>query len=516
QGNVIRAREELERALRLWVSIGNRGMRAGTLVDLGNLRWDLGQLAEAEEAQLEAQQEAQASGYLRQEGYAAASLGDVLRDRRKFERSQQAYERGLMIAEKAGDRFLQVVALDGLARCYLYAGSAGLAHATIARARLLADERESPYEQGLCADTLGLFYLVDGRLDLAIRELERAHGQLESRSSVRERARVKLHLGLALLRRGDRERARELAQTALRLLPAQAKEPLLAMEGEWLSELLQLVGPAGPSWLADLVELPVPRLSAARPTVVSPNRAILCFTLGRSDVELDGSPVGAGEWQTQKAKELWFYLLAHGPVPRNQVIEALWPDSQLAKGLSALHTTLHRLRRTLFVGCVERQGELYGISPSANVWSDDRDFERAAIVLRRLETVELSEEQITTAAKAVNLYRGPYLESIDAAWCDTRRQGLQVLYLRLLRSLVEQAHLAQHFEQAISFAELFLQTEPDDEGIHELIMRSHALGGNRSAALRHYQRYAQQLRDELATQPSRRLRSLVDQISREG
>src|SRR5439155_10320549 len=81
-------------------------------------------------------------------------------------------------------------------------------------------------------------------------------------------------------------------------------------------------------------------------------RALRCYTLGRADVEVDGRLVLAGAWPTQKAKELWFYLLAHGPVPREQMAEALWPESEPGRGLSSLHTTVHRVRRTLFPDCL--------------------------------------------------------------------------------------------------------------------------------------------------------------------
>jgi ATP/maltotriose-dependent transcriptional regulator MalT/DNA-binding SARP family transcriptional activator len=518
-GDLERAQRELGRANHLWQNLHNRGMRAGTLIVLGNLHADNGELGEAERILTEAEEEARSSGYLRLEGYAAQSCGDVLRDQRKFEAARQTYERGLLSADRVGDRFLQVVSLESLARSYLYAGSVGLAHATIARARLLADERDSPYEQGLCADTLGLFYLIDGRVDLAERELEKAHGWLDKRGSVRERGRVKLHLAFSLLRRGNRERARQLAVDGLKLFPAGASEPLLAVEGELLVDLLRNVVDAAPDWVRGVVaRFPAAEDAAtvAVPPTVVAKRSVRCFALGRSDVELDGAPIADADWQTQKTKELWFYLLAEGPAPRSQIIEALWPDSEANRGVSTFHTTLHRLRRALFLDCVERDGELYRVSNKVQVWSDDREFEAQALAFRRPHPAELSEEQLQRAVAAVDLYRGPYLAKFDVLWSDGRRNHLATLYLRVLRTLAEQARRTGRNEEAITFAERYLQTQPDDDSVHELIMRCHVDLGNRPAALRHYRRYAEQLREELATQPSRRLRQLSEQIAREG
>ena len=117
--------------------------------------------------------------------------------------------------------------------------------------------------------------------------------------------------------------------------------------------------------------------------------------------------------------------------------------------------------------------------------------------------------------QALDLYRGPYLAPLDADWCALRRRRLQSLYLRVLHDQIDQAWATGQPELAISYAERFLRTEPDDETVHEALMRGYAALGNRPAALRHYQRYAQQLQDELQAQPPRRLRLLSEQIAQD-
>jgi DNA-binding SARP family transcriptional activator len=207
--------------------------------------------------------------------------------------------------------------------------------------------------------------------------------------------------------------------------------------------------------------------------------------------------------------------LANGPVPRDQIIEALWPDTEGGKGQSALHTTVHRVRRTLFSDCLERRGDLWSVATSVKIWTDDREFESMAARLRVRTSTDLTPEDVETAKAAVRLYGGPYLPTLDVSWSDNRRRRLEGQYLRLLRALIDNARDDKRYDEAIGYAELYLQTDADDEVIHEALMRSHALQGNRSAALRHYHRYAQQIRDELAAQPSRRLRLLSEQIARE-
>src|SRR5207244_3246347 len=160
-------------------------------------------------------------------------------------------------------------------------------------ARNLAGERESLYERALCEDTFGLICLDGGQIERAREALEQACRWLELTAGGRDLARARLHLALTRLRAGESEPASELARQALPLLPAGADDPLLAIEGARLAELLQLVAPVGPSWLAHVIASTEPRPlpEVAKPAIVllpttSAPRAIRCYTLGRADVEV--------------------------------------------------------------------------------------------------------------------------------------------------------------------------------------------------------------------------------------
>jgi LuxR family maltose regulon positive regulatory protein len=521
-GDVLRARTALGEAVGHWRAIANEGMLAGTLIVLGNLHYDLGQLDEALRQLGEAQRAARESGYLRLDGYATESMADVQRDRGKFDEAQSAYEQGMTIGERVSDRHLQIISLEGLARAQLYANDLNLAQATVARARHLAGESDSPYERGLCEDTHGVLCLETGRLAEALAAAEQACEWLSAGGAARDLARARLHLALVCLRSGQTDRAVETAVSALNLLPGGADESLLAVEGRLLAEVFAAVGPQGPVWLADVLARfgplqalpPVPESVATLP--VGGAHLVRCYTLGRMDLEVDGRPLAASEWVTQKARELWFFLLAEGPAAREHVVDVLWPDAEAGKGAQVFHTTVHRLRRTLFANCVERQGDLWNIAGSVQVWSDDQEFERLAQAVSRGGDDPANEDRWTAAAQAVSLYRGPYLPSLDTEWAGARRRRLQSGYLRLLRDLIDHARALGQHDEVVGYAQLYLQTDPDEESIHEALMRSLAHQGNRPAALRHYHRYVRQLREELEAQPSRRLRLLSEQLAKEG
>jgi len=338
-------------------------------------------------------------------------------------------------------------------------------------------------------------------------------------ASAPDRGRAQLHYAQALLRSGKHAEAVARAAEALRGLTAGSSDPLFAVESVYLEDLLRLVGTQGPGWLTDVLErLGPPPLERAATREAAPSRKnqarIECLTLGRADVVLDGRVLESADWPTQKARELWFYLLTAGPTPRDQIVEALWSDSDIDP--SVFHTTVHRLRRALFPDCVERQGSLWRISASLAVCSEERTFEDEALRVRQLVQSDTSEENLAALLRAVSLYRGRYLDGLDADWLLPSRRRLEGIYLRLLRDSIDRLRAVKRHTDAIAQAETFLQISPDDEGIHEAILRSYVSLGNRAAAVRHYQNYAQQLRDELATEPSRRLRFLYEQLTKEG
>ena len=523
QGMVSAARRILDQAVGYWRALGNLGTLGGTLIVLGNLHYDQGEIDEALADLTEARRSAQESGFLRLEGYATESIGDVHRDRGEVAAAREFYEQALAIAEKVGDRFLQVATLEGLARAQLYADEAGLAQATLRRARHLADERDSVYERALCEDTHGLICLRTNEVEEAVQALDRACAWFETSAGGRDLGRARLHLAQARLLTGERDRSIQLAHSALELLTAGPNDPFLAIEGDYLAPILRVAEVGGPTWLPHVVQRlsPTPMERKARPTIgiVASDLArpqIRCYTLGRADVEIDGRLMTVTDWKTQTARELWFYLLSHGPVSRDQIIEALWPESDSTRGQGALYTTVHRVRRAIGPDCLERRGDLWNVAPGLRAWSDDREFEEVAIQLRATKPDDLGPETLSAAANAVRLYQGSYLRTLDFSWADGRRRRLELLYLRLLRMLIDRARESGNFEEVVNYAETFLQTDPDDEAINEALMRGYAHQGNRSAAVKHYQQYAEQLRTELNTQPSRRLRSLLDEIARDG
>jgi ATP/maltotriose-dependent transcriptional regulator MalT/DNA-binding SARP family transcriptional activator len=515
-GQPDRARSCLERAADHWRRIGNAGMLAMTLVVRGNLSYERGLLDDATATLAEARRQAQESGYLRIEGYATESLGDVARDRGDLVGARAAYESALAIAEKVGEVRLKVEALDALARAQLYEGNLDGALATVCRARAIAVERDSAFERGLCETTYGVILAELGQIADGAEALTTAREWLQSSSSVRDLARARLHRAALAARAGARAADLEDAREALSWLVGPL-DPFLAAEARYLLPILRAVEGSGPPWVK-LITQRLEREDAARdhrrdvPRLrLVTNHRVRSFSLGRSEVEIDGHLLDPADWVSLRARDLWFYLLAFGPAPKEQIVEALWPEMPPENGLNAFHQTLHRLRRSLFPECVARVGQRWRIPESVDSWCDDREFERLAAE-DRLDPGRSDEG--SPLLRAVELYRGIYLPDLDADWVIGRRGRLQTTWLRLLRGAIDRARAEDDPKRVVFYAEQYLDVDPDDEDVHEALMRGHVASGNARAAVRHFQQYARQVREELDAEPARRLVLLAQQLSR--
>ncbi len=179
--------------------------------------------------------------------------------------------------------------------------------------------------------------------------------------------------------------------------------------------------------------------------------------LGGFEVLRDGVPVPQDAWQHRRGAELVKVLAlarAHR-LHREQVIEALWPELSYDAALANLHKAAHFARRAIGESdAVVVHGGRVSLAPGSVVKTDVERFE---------------------AEGDPALYGGELLpEDRYAEWAGEARERLRLAYLRGLRA-------RGRWEEVVA-------EEPTDEEAHRSLMRRHADAGDRSAALRQFER----------------------------
>ena len=206
------------------------------------------------------------------------------------------------------------------------------------------------------------------------------------------------------------------------------------------------------------------------------------------------------------------------PVPRDELLDALWPDSPPPSADSALSAVVSKLRSGFTrVGLdgpatVEASAGCYALRlpPGSSV-----DVETAANSLDRGEGALRAGDlhrAWTTATVATAILRRPLLPGDDAPWITQHRTRLRDLLLRAYDCVIEVWLQRGDTTLAVATARSALDVAPFRESAHRRLMRAHAAAGDRAEALRVYEECRTLLRDELGVNPSEETQALYAQL----
>jgi predicted ATPase/DNA-binding SARP family transcriptional activator/Tfp pilus assembly protein PilF len=222
---------------------------------------------------------------------------------------------------------------------------------------------------------------------------------------------------------------------------------------------------------------------------------------------------------TQRTAVLLAYLGCH-PLrqhAREELIDMLWPEADLAAGRLRLRVALNALRRRLEPPSVAPSSVLYAdahwvyLQPGA-VATDVIDFEN---LLSQAEQENAVTAKVAHLTRAVALYRGELLPGYYDEWIQTARIHLEEAWLDALEMLALACETQGDCAQAGEWARRALAADPLREACHLLLMRLHARQGNMALALRQFDELEAALQTIQAT-PGPAPRALQAQIRSAG
>jgi DNA-binding SARP family transcriptional activator len=148
------------------------------------------------------------------------------------------------------------------------------------------------------------------------------------------------------------------------------------------------------------------------------------------------------------------------------------------------------------------EAEWIGINPEINLWLDVAEFEVAAGLLGKSLAKQFAPTTLQKIEAALQVYRGNLLEGWYNDWCLFERERLQDLYLTMLSRLLDDAELRGDYEKGILYGEKILSYDNAHERTHQRLMRLRYLTGDRTAALRQFERCEVALQRDLDVKPS--------------
>lgn len=212
----------------------------------------------------------------------------------------------------------------------------------------------------------------------------------------------------------------------------------------------------------------------------------------------------------------YLHLFRDRPQRRDAVAATLWPESTPAQSLKNLRQSLWLLQRSdgsedYLPQLILADREWLRLNPEA-VWVDVAELEATFLRVRDVPPETLTEHEAADLAATIDLYKGDLLEGWTERWCVQERNRLSAVYRALLDKLVGYCEESRRVETGLAYCDLLVRHDRASERAHWRMMRLQRLAGDRTAALRQFEKCRLALQTELGVEPGRLIRDLYEEI----
>ena len=195
-------------------------------------------------------------------------------------------------------------------------------------------------------------------------------------------------------------------------------------------------------------------------------------------------------------------------VSREELATVLWPETLPRAWDAALNAIASKLRVLLAQAGLEKSSVLeavlgcYRLNLPSDTWVD---IEVATDALHKAEGLLKAgsqREAWSMAQVAYHIFKRPLLPGESGPWAAQQRERLSMGFVRAGECLADIYIWNGEPLVAADVAEQVIAAQPFRETGYQLLMRAHALAGNRAAALQVYERCRKLIADELGVAPS--------------
>lgn len=235
---------------------------------------------------------------------------------------------------------------------------------------------------------------------------------------------------------------------------------------------------------------------------------------------VDGDPI---EVDTRKAIALLAYLAETDEVQRRSTLATLlWPESDKKRGRAALRRTLATLNKALGKEWLDADRTTVALVRGPSLWLDT---ERFASLTSQCGEGDAAAGDVDCGRclplleEAADLYRGEFLEGFtlyDSAefdeWQLFQAESWRRRVASTLRLLVGCYRAQKQYEAAIGHARRWVKMDALHEPAHRELMRLYASAGQRTSAVRQYEKLQGLLEEEMGVEPQPETTALYEQI----
>ncbi|GIL12200.1 MAG: hypothetical protein BroJett038_09200 [Chloroflexota bacterium] len=229
------------------------------------------------------------------------------------------------------------------------------------------------------------------------------------------------------------------------------------------------------------------------------------YALGPGYVLMNGQPIDT--WEGHLPRLLFFFALDRPIITRSEICQAFWPELDTDQAVNVFHVTKRRLHKALDMDVLVHDGGYYRVNPDLAIQYDVMDFVEALMEGRN----DQNTQRVSAWQRAIDIYRGPFLQGHTDDWILDRRRDFQSGYLEALTEMAYVRLNEDRPEQALGLFQRALAEDSSRESLHRDVMQLYTRLGRRSEAAAHYQRLVDDLRKE-EREPSAETQALYKEI----
>ncbi len=239
----------------------------------------------------------------------------------------------------------------------------------------------------------------------------------------------------------------------------------------------------------------------------------------------DQIPIGHKQWGGNRPKLLLKAIVVHGvrEIPKDILIDDLWPESHPDAAQQNFKVTLHRLRKILEPDLDKRRGSAYVhlkdnlISLDKNLCRVDvQDFLECCKDIKRASLSGEAQTILDLGRKVMELYQGDFLpEDPYAPWAEMKRLALKDEYIATLMLMAEIYDQQDQLEATVQCCRTVIATDACIELASNKLMQVYARQGRRNDAVKVYDQLRSALESDMGVAPDPAITGLYQRI-REG
>lgn len=208
-------------------------------------------------------------------------------------------------------------------------------------------------------------------------------------------------------------------------------------------------------------------------------------------------------WRTAKAQELFIYLLHHHGVTvrKDIILDFLWPEYELERSSTHLHTTIYQIRRII---------KQKGLDVQIKYIDQGYRLDLGRVKLDKIEwetgikqSPPVSPATIEYHSRLLKLYRGDYLAEHHYIWAESEQERLRLIWLHHAGQVARCYLDMGKFTEAIMLYQQMIAKAPYMEEAYFQLMKIHLALKNYGEVKKQYKLLTTQLKEELGIEPSK-------------